>query len=255
VARTQRWLREAEETQDKFHTSMLRVAHAIVWIAHDQPEQARSELDRAEAEWTGPAGILAVVATLYRDIVDRYTHRDRPAQALRAEILASPSAQTPFLAGYVELHSIWHAIGTVARNGAGAVAELLRAREALSRLRGFGLEIWLGVADALEANLDYLQGERETALQRLEESEQTFRRLHMLCLAACARKRRGQFMHAELGIRLQLEADTQLQQLGIVDVERWSRAYWSVFEPDAVQLLTNDVSDPTSLDSSSSVGF
>ena len=32
------------------------------------------------------------------------------------------------------------------------------------------------VADALEANLDYLQGERETALQRLEESEQTFRR-------------------------------------------------------------------------------
>ena len=62
-------------------------------------------------------------------------------------------------------------------------------------------------------------------------------------------------MHAELGMRLQLEADTQLQQLGIVDVERWSRAYWSVFEPDAVQLLTNDVSDPTSLDSSSSVGF
>jgi len=233
---------------------MLRVAHAIVWIAHDQPEQARSELDRAEAEWTGSAGILAVVATLYRDIVDRYTHRERPEQELRATILASPAAQTPSLAGYVELHAIWRAIGTIAKNGAGAARELSSARESLLRLRTLGLEVWLGVADALEANLDYLRGDRETALQRLEESEQTFRRLHMLCLAACARKRRGQFMHAELGMRLQLEADTQLQQLGIVDVERWSRAYWSVFEPGAAELLTY-VSDPTSLNSSSSDGF
>jgi eukaryotic-like serine/threonine-protein kinase len=254
VARTQRWLREAEETQDQFHTSMLRVAHAIVWIAHDRPEQARSELDRAEAEWTGAAGILAVVATLYRDIVDRYTHSDRPGQELRAELLASPAAQTPFLAGYVELHTIWRAIGTVARNGSGAPAELAIARESLAKLRNFGLEVWLGVADALEANLDYLRGERETSLQRLEESEQTFRRLHMLCLAACARKRRGQFMHAELGARLQLEADTQLQQLGIVDVERWSQAYWSVFDANTSQLLTY-VSDEASSDSSSSDGF
>ena len=254
VARTQRWQREAEETQDQFHTSMLRVAHAIVWIAHDRPDQARSELDRAEAEWAGPAGILAVVATLYRDIADRYTNSDRPGQESRAELLASPAAQTPFLAGYVELHTVWQALGAVARKGSGAVTELSIARESLAKLRSFGLEVWLGVADALEANLDYLRGERETALQRLEESEQTFRRLHMLCLAACARKRRGQFMHAELGVRLQLEADTQLQQLGIVDVERWSRAYWSVFDANAAQLLTY-VSAPTNSDWSSSDGF
>ncbi|HEY0467391.1 MAG TPA: hypothetical protein VGC79_24495, partial [Polyangiaceae bacterium] len=165
-----------------------------------------------------------------------------------------PAAQTPFLAGYVELHAIWRAIGTIAKTGSGAAKELAVAKESLAKLRGSGLEIWLAVADALEANLDYLRGERETALQRLEESEQTFRRLHMLCLAACARKRRGQFMRAELGARLQLEADTQLQQLGIVDVERWSQAYWSVFEADAAQLLTY-VSDRESLDSSSSDGF
>jgi hypothetical protein len=61
-------------------------------------------------------------------------------------------------------------------------------------------------------------------------------------------------MHAELGARLQLEADTQLQQLGIVDVERWSQAYWSVFDANTSQLLTY-VSDEASSDSSSSDGF
>ncbi|HEY5375347.1 MAG TPA: protein kinase [Polyangiaceae bacterium] len=238
LVRTQRWMREAEETQDQFHASMLRVAHAIVWIAHDRPEHAQSELDRAEAEWTGAAGILVVVATLYRDIVDRYLGTDRAEQEQRLFILASPAAQTPFLAGYVALHTIWSAIRTIARIGSRAEEELRIASESLSKLRSFGLDIWVAVADALEANLDYLRGAREAALQRLEEAEQTFRRLHMLCFAACARKRRGQFTHAEFGARLQLEAGTQLQQLGIVDVERWSRAYWSVFETDLVQPLT-----------------
>jgi hypothetical protein len=238
LARTRRWMQEAEETQDQFHTSMLRVAHAIAWVAHDRPEHARSELDRAEAEWTGSAGILVVVATLYRDIVARYTGTDCTAPDARALILASPAAQTPFLAGYVALHAIWSSLRTVARSGSAAAEELQIARESLRHLRSLGLDIWLGVADALEANLDYLYDARQQALHRLEESEQTFRRLHMLCFAACARKRRGQFVQGELGDRLQLEADVELQHLGIVDVERWSQAYWSIFDAATVQLVT-----------------
>jgi tetratricopeptide (TPR) repeat protein len=236
LVRTQRWMREAEETQDQFHASMLRVAHAIVWIAQDKPERARS--DRAESDWTSAAGILAVVATLYRDIADRYSGVDRPEQELRSLVLTSPAAQTPFLAGYVALHAIWRAIRTIARGGSDLSAEMRITNEALLGLRSFGLDIWLAVADALEANLDYLRGARDTALHRLEEAEQTFRRLHMLCMAACARKRRGQFVQAELGARLQLEADTELMQLGVADVERWSRAYWSIFEASDAQPLT-----------------
>ncbi|MEP7049351.1 MAG: protein kinase [Pseudomonadota bacterium] len=244
VARSQRWMREAEETQNQFHASMLRVAHAIVWVAHDRPEHARAELDRAEREWTSAAGILVVVATLYRDIVDRYLEQNREEQERRASVLTSPAAQTPFLAGYVALHAIWNAIRVIACSvGNGHTQELKLVTESLASLRGFGLDVWLAVADALEANLDYLQGARETALHRLEEAEQTFRRLHMLCLAACARKRRGQFTRAELGARLQWEADTELQQLGVVNVERWSRAYWSIFEVSGAQLLTRVTDD------------
>lgn len=245
LSRTQRWLRAAEETQDQFHTSMLRVAHAIVWVAHDQPERARAELDRAEAEWTYAAGILVVVATLYRDIADRYTESECADPEARAQVLASPAAGTPFLAGYVELHAVWTALRRIARAGSAAVTELRLTAESLARLRSFGLDVWLAVADALEANLDFLHGARASALHRLEEAEQTFRRLHMLCLAACARKRRGQFTQAELGARLQLEADAELRQLGVVDIERWSRAYWSIFEADAAEPLTY-VNEPDS---------
>jgi hypothetical protein len=116
------------------------------------------------------------------------------------------------------------------RAGSGEAGEAQAIREAMTALRRLGLEIWSAVADALESNLDYLEGQRERAIQGLEEAEQTFRRLHMLCLAACARRRRGQFNPTELGRRLELEADRELVALGVAVPERWTRAYWSVFD-------------------------
>ena len=96
------------------------------------------------------------------------------------------------------------------------------------------------MADALESNLEYLEGAQERAIRRLGQAEEKFRRLHMLCLAACARKRRGQFVGGELGKRLDGEADGALRVRGVTNPTRWTRAYWSMFDVTAAVLRTDD---------------
>lgn len=245
LERTERWLSEAEAARDLFHTSMLRVAHAIVWIAHDQPERARSELERARRDWTGEGGVLEVAAALYHDIIDRYQESDLDGAApgtMRSSLLRSPAAQTPFLGGYLGLQAVWAGLRALAdgRSPATVAASL---RDDIARMRGLGLPIWIAVSDALDGNLNYLLGEAETAIAQLEGAEQQFRRLHMLCLAACARKRRGQFMAGELGARLERESDDDLRSLGVARPDRWARAYWSMFDARAVHQRTIDSVD------------
>jgi hypothetical protein len=232
VDRTLSWLSEAEASRDLFHTGMLRVAHAIVWVAHDDPERARAELRKAEAEWTGPAGVLQVGATLYHDVIDRYEQNDGPplqGDAARKAVAGTPAAQGPFLSGYFVLNEVWRALRRIAHDRA-EPNEARTVRECVEGLRKLGLGIWLAVADALESNLDYLEGNRDLAVLRLDNAEQAFRRLHMLCLAACARKRRGQFTRDNLGQRLEDEADYELRTLGVAVPARWCRAYWSMFD-------------------------
>jgi len=242
VGRTQRWLAQAEASGDAYHESMLRVAHAIVWIAHDDPVRARAELLRAQAGWKGDAGVLGVAAALYHDIIDRYEERDRALAAsdnpMRSALLRSPAAQTPFLGGYLVLQDVWAALRAMADGRAGS-AQAAEIKVQVDGLRKVGLELWAAVADALEGNLDYLDGEPERAVRLLGQSEASFRRLHMLCLAACARKRRGQLAGGEVGRRLEDEADAELAALGVANVERWTRAYWSMFDASALALRTH----------------
>lgn len=242
LERTQRWLAEAEASRDIFHASMLRVAHAIVWIAQDQPELARSELQRAQAGWSGEGGVLEVAVALYHDIIDRYEERDigaGDADPMRSSLLRSPAAQTPFLSGYLGLQSAWGGLRAIA-NGRAGVERAAEIRETVASLRLLGLPLWSAVADALESNLEYLEGAQERAIRRLGQAEEKFRRLHMLCLAACARKRRGQFVGGELGKRLDGEADGALRVLGVTNPTRWTRAYWSMFDVTAAVLRTDD---------------
>ena len=245
LERTQRWLAQAEAAQDVFHAGMLRVAHAIVWIAQGDTARARAELRRAQAESIGTAGVLEVAVSLYFDIIDRYEGDDVALASsgdARSALLRSPAAQTPFLSGYLGLHAAWRMLR--AWGGGHAGPEVASGvTEIVARLRASGMGIWSAVASALEGNCAFLQGRREAALGALEQAEQTFRRLHMLCLAACARKRRGQLIAGELGARLEGEADAELWALGVADVERWAAAYWSMFDARAVAERTQPGDD------------
>jgi len=240
VGRTMRWLAQAEASGDLFHASMLRVAHAIVWIARDNPAHARAELLRAQDGWEGDAGVLGVAAALYHDIIDRYEERDltltSPATPMRSALLRSPAAQTPFLGGYLVMQDVWAELRAIA-NGRRCPADI-RAR--IGGLRKAGPGLWLPVADALEGNLDYLEGAPERAVRLMDRAEEAFRRLHMPCLAACARKRRGQLAGGEWGRRLEDESEAELSALGVVNAERWTRAYWSMFDVSAMTVRTQD---------------
>lgn len=226
--RSSSWLLEAEARQDRFYANWLRAAHALVWVARDQPEKARMELARAEADWPFGAGVFEIAVALYLDVVDRYEGHpqavERAAQG-RAAVLTSPASQTPFLQGYLWLHRGWGALRTLARGGKGREA----AELAVTRLRGLGLKIWHGTADALEANLAFFVGRREEAIVLLERGELALRELNLLSLAACARKRRGEFTAGALGARLRSEADAQLSELGVAAPDRFAAAYFGPF--------------------------
>ncbi|HKU42437.1 MAG TPA: hypothetical protein VJR89_29965, partial [Polyangiales bacterium] len=58
---------------------------------------------------------------------------------------------------------------------------------------------------------------------------ESFRSIQHLACAACARRRRGELMGGELGLRWVAEADAELERLGVRRPERFARAYFSVF--------------------------
>jgi serine/threonine protein kinase len=228
-ARSTAWLADAETRQDRFYANWLRAAHALAWVARDRPEWARAELERAEADWPGGSGVFEVAVALYLDVVDRYEGRTAenrmPAQG-RKSVLESPASQTPFLAGYLWLHRAWCALRALARGG----TERAEVAEAVRQLRALGLSSWRGCADALEANLAFLEGRRESAISLLEAAERTLRQLNLLSLAACARKRRGELAAGSLGTRLVSEGNAQLEELGVVAPDRFAAAYFAPFE-------------------------
>jgi hypothetical protein len=232
LERTLSWQADALARRDTFHDNVLRVAHSIVWIAQDDPGKARSELARAAAAWRDGAGAYEVGMLEFCDVIDRYEGRNdvhlRPLQG-RDDIVNSPVAASPFLAGYIHLQRAWGTIRAVA-NGGGAAGERELAEASIGALRALGAEIWQAVADAFQANLEYLAARREHALSLMQRAESTFRKLHMRCLAACARLRHGELSGGEFGARLVSEAHAELLQLGVRRPERWSRAYFSLFD-------------------------
>jgi serine/threonine protein kinase len=240
LERTQGWLADAKSRHDIFHENVLRVAHSIVWIAQDKPEKALDELTYAAAQWREAAGAYEVGMLEFRDVLDRYAGRDDahlfPLQG-RHDILESPAAATPFLAGYVHLHRAWGALRALAA-GRHHNGERQMAEAAIAGLRALGPDVWQATADAYQGNLQYLAGQREQALELLVAAESRFRQLHMRCLAASARMRHGELSGGAFGARLCREAEAELRQLGVVNPQRWSKAYFSLFDPRTSSDLT-----------------
>jgi len=241
LARTLTWQTDAEARQDTFHENVLRVAHSIVWIAQDNPDRARAELARAQEHWCEGAGAYELGMLEFWDIIDRYEGDDsahlHPLQG-RTDLIESPAANSPFLGGYIHLQRAWGAIRALSR-AQHDPTERARAEQAIEALRTLGPEVWQGVANAYEANLAYLGGQRELALALLERAERSFRRLHARCLAACVRMRHGELAGGSFGARLTREATEELTALGVARPDRWSRAYFSLYEPDQLGALTH----------------
>ncbi|HEX6243755.1 MAG TPA: BREX system ATP-binding domain-containing protein [Polyangiales bacterium] len=232
------WLEDADRRRDKFYGNWLRAAHALVWIAQDQPARARAEIARAEAEWpASTGGTFETACALYLDACDRYedlpdTYR-RAAQA-RDTVLQSPVVHSPMLQGYLHLHSAWGALRELGARPAQhdpASRRALRKQveQAVAGLRKLDFPAWSATADAHQANLLVLDGEQDQADDLLERAYGGFMASHHYALAACVRRRWGEVVGGDVGLRWQSEADQELGRLGVVAPARFARAYFSPF--------------------------
>jgi tetratricopeptide (TPR) repeat protein len=232
------WLEDADRRRDKFYGNWLRASYALVWMAQDQPERARREIARAEAEWpASTGGTFETACALYLDACDRYedlpgTHQ-RAAQA-RATVLQSPVVHSPMLQGYLHLHRAWGALrelGSRPKQHAAASRRTLRRQiqESVANLRKLSVLVWSATADAYEANLFVLDGELDRADDLLERAFSGFVATHHHALAACIRRRWGEVVGGDVGLRWQSESDLELGRLGVVAPARFARAYFSPF--------------------------
>jgi eukaryotic-like serine/threonine-protein kinase len=241
VEETTRWMAEAEADGNRYQVNMLRSAHALMWLAKDRPELARSQLAAAEHNWPDGVSAFEVTVTLFLDVVDRY-EGSRSAHLNVAQgrnhLLVSPMARTPMVSGYLDFQRAWGALSALAR-GERDNGEEKMLRRAIDSLRATNMAQWRAFADACDANYQLLRGERGASLLLLEQSEQTFRELYMLCLAACARSRRGELTKGVVGERVRQDAERELRALGVLRVDKWCRAYFSPFAAQGVtELLT-----------------
>jgi hypothetical protein len=240
LALTLSWQADAQARRDLLHENVLRIAHAAVWIAQDDPVRARGELTHAARAFSGRTGAYEVGILELLDTLDRYEGRPevhlRPLQG-REDILHSSVAASPYLAGFIQFQRAWGAIRALARCEHGGDERAL-ARSAIAAMYALPSDVGQAMGDAFQANLDYLAGQCEVALLSLQRAESTFRRLHMPGQAACARMRRGELSGGEIGARLVSEAGAALSQLGVRRPDRWTRAVFSPFEPERAAELT-----------------
>ncbi|HKU41647.1 MAG TPA: AAA family ATPase, partial [Polyangiales bacterium] len=159
LPRALQWLDDADRRGDVFHANWLRAGCSLAWMAQDEPERARLEIERAEAAWPAAhGGTFETACALYLDALDRYEDQPgvhlRPAQG-RASVLGSIVAQTPLLRGYLLLQRAWGQLRAAGRRERSEVVplSLADARAAIDELRGLGRVEWAAYADALEANL------------------------------------------------------------------------------------------------------
>jgi len=232
------WLEDADRRQDRFYGNWLRAAYSLVWMAQDQPARAREEIARAEAEWAASkGGTFETACALYLDAICRY--EDSPgtyAQAAqgRQSVLASPVANTPLLQGYLHLHRAWGALRELgSRPKLHSPAEITKLEKQLDRairsLRQLRLPVWSGAADALEANKLVLHFQPDDANNLLERAYGSFMTGHNYALAACVRRRWGEVVGGNTGLRWVGEADVELRRLGVLAPARFARAYFSPF--------------------------
>lgn len=233
------WLDDADRRGDVFHGNWLRVGCSLAWMALDQPERARADLRRAEETWPAArGGTFEAACVFYLDALDRYQDRANVYETVaqsRPSIFNSLVAQTPLLQGFVHLQRGWGCLRELGARGQLRCAterEVLRegASKAVASLRALEFPIWRATADAFEANLLHLSGAEPSSIDGLLESAiEILSDAQLLALAACARRRRGELTSTALADRWLVDADVELERLGVKMPVLFARAYFSPY--------------------------
>jgi tetratricopeptide (TPR) repeat protein len=222
------WLVDARERGDKYFAATLRVFYGHnAWLAADDVERARAELDEAVRIWPSAkfnaqrlsAHVARAQVELYAGEPERaYREMEEVRDNLRASML-----QFHEVSSIMFRHT--RGCGAVAtaefgRSPRGRRAMLSIATMESKALHGIPTSYTAGAAHLLDAGVAKVQGRAERAERALRQAlialDAAGRAMH----SAAARRQLGRLMGGDEGARLVREADDYMTEQGVAFPER-----------------------------------
>jgi tetratricopeptide (TPR) repeat protein len=217
--RLDHWVSEAVRLGDRFSATSLRTRLNLVWLAADEPEKARAEIEGALDTW--PEGVFSLqhywhmrarmeqhlylgegerAVDLFREARDGfYRSQLRHVQIIRAEADYA-RGRACVLAAAKGADSVW------LREARRVARSLLR--EGMGYTRAWGSVVAAGVAR--------VEGERERELiARLDASMELARQASLWAHLAALRIGKGQLLGGEPGAALVIQGERWMQAHGI----------------------------------------
>ena len=217
------WLRDAEERGELFSRALLRAQCAQYWLARDDPDRARREVDHGLSLWSREEyDFVHMMAFLALVAADKYGGgaagwrriAEGAERFLGSRFVFIPRARSTFLGLRVMAALV------AARDG--REREKLLSSAAGDSHAYLGEFSWVPARWLFLASVAAAQGEREAALVHLDAYEtEAGEREEGLARRAVARWRKGELLGGEEGASLVREADRTLRAEGVVNPTRW----------------------------------
>jgi serine/threonine protein kinase/tetratricopeptide (TPR) repeat protein len=223
-------LKEAQDRGDLYGETAIRImAMPALWLAADQPEEARRESLDAIRQWSQAGFHIQHCYDLFTQAQVSLYEGDGPGA------LAQVRERWPALARSLLLRAQHPRIFSHWVRGKSAVAAAVHSihPEALLRLAesdAHVLEREAGeypqaCALLVRAGVAHARGDDERALEALAAAEALFVTADMSGFAAAARRRRGMLLGGEQGRALVAAADTVMSKQGIRNPERMAATF------------------------------
>jgi hypothetical protein len=235
--RGRRWLRDARERGDLYAVTMLRLAFAIVNLAEDDPETARTEAEEALAEWS-QRGFHLQHFHLFQARARCSLYSGDAATAYQVTEASWPELCGSLLMRFQIMRITALNLRAQVTVGYAAVAEgserkrLLRAGRGLVHKLARERTPWSdGIAQLYAAALATIAGETERGVALLAEAERGFAAAEMAIYAGTTQRRRGELIGGDEGGALVAAADASLRACGIVHPARFAAFYVPIGPP------------------------
>ncbi len=219
-------LRKAEELDDLYAATQLRLAGVYRWLRADQPVRARRDGQQALRDWGHPpfqvphfnSLYVATHCDLYEQTPVRAWRRVARAWRLFSRSLFSRAQQVR-----VQMRNLSGGCALAAARDMPHAARRLTSlalREA-SRLAREQTAFSQPCAQLLRAAAADLAGNRERAVAQATLAEKGFRAAEMALYAAAARWRRGQVEGGDAGLARVRRARRELSAYGVANPAAW----------------------------------
>jgi eukaryotic-like serine/threonine-protein kinase len=219
--RLQRELQEAEEYGELYaFTNMLAAAGYLPQLMADEPREASRLLDRA---YSGLSNERFHIQQLYHQTgtiqVELYTRSGKPYSRLMAawpQISKALLLKVPTI-NYALRHLRARAGIAQARTDRDERELLLRdAADSGAKLAALRVPYAVGWGHAARAGVDASRGDRERAIQRLEQAEASFYEGEMTLYAAATRYQLGRLLGSGRGRELRAHAQEWFEAQGVL---------------------------------------